>query len=85
VKYQEAAYFVSDNTMWVGLYIPSTANWKAKGVTVKQECLWPAEKSTIKIAIRNLELAGGKQEQTAPTTPPFADDNDDDLPDFLRG
>lgn len=46
------------------------------------------EKSTIKIAIRNLELAGGKQEQTAPTTPPFADDNDDnddDLPDFLRG
>lgn len=44
-----------------------------------------AEKSTIKIAIRNLELAGGKQEQTAPTTPPFADDNDDDLPDFLRG
>ncbi len=50
VKYQEAAYFVNDNTMWVGLYIPSTANWKAKGVTVKQECLWPAEKSTIKIA-----------------------------------
>ena len=50
VKYQEAAYFVNDNTMWVGLYIPSTANWEAKGVTIKQDCLWPAEKSTIKIA-----------------------------------
>ena len=43
------------------------------------------EKSTIKIAIRNLELAGGRAEQTsAPATAPFADENDDDLPDFLR-
>lgn len=50
VKYQEAAYFVNENTMWVGLYIPSTAKWEAKGVTIKQDCLWPAEKSTIKIA-----------------------------------
>lgn len=41
------------------------------------------DKSTIKIAIRNIELVGNKQEQT--TTPaPVADDNDDDLPDFLR-
>mgnify|MGYP006379857295 CR=1 FL=1 len=43
------------------------------------------EKSTIKIAIRNLELVGGKQEQTTTPIPaPVADDNDDDLPDFLR-
>lgn len=49
VKYQEAAYFVSDDTIWVGLYIPTEARWRAKGVTLKQDCLWPAEKSTIKV------------------------------------
>jgi len=49
VKYQEAAYFVSDNTIWVGLYMPTTAKWEKKGVVIKQECLWPAEKSTIRI------------------------------------
>lgn len=47
VKYQEAAYFVSDNTIWVGLYIPSEAQWDAKGITIKQDCLWPSEKSTF--------------------------------------
>jgi hypothetical protein len=47
VKYQEAAYFVNDNTIWVALYLPTTAQWKEKGVTLKQECLWPAEKTTI--------------------------------------
>ena len=49
VKYQEAAYFVNDNTVWVGLYIPSVANWSKKGVKISQECKWPAEKSTIKV------------------------------------
>lgn len=49
VKYQEAAYFVNDNTMWIALYMPSVATWDAKGVTVKQNCLWPAEKSTITV------------------------------------
>ena len=47
VKYQEAAYFVNDNTIWVALYLPTTAQWEEKGVTLKQECLWPAEKTTI--------------------------------------
>ena len=47
VKYQEAAYFVNDNTIWVALYLPTTAQWKEKGVTLKQECLWPAERTTI--------------------------------------
>ena len=43
------------------------------------------ERSSIKIAVRNLELVGGKQEQTTTSIPaPVADDNDDDLPDFLR-
>ena len=50
VKYQEATYFVNDNTLWVGLYMPTTATWAAKGVVVKQECQWPAERSTIRIA-----------------------------------
>jgi hypothetical protein len=49
VKYQEAAYFVNDNTIWVSLYLPTTARWEKKGVTLKQECQWPAERSTIRI------------------------------------
>ena len=49
VKYQESAYFVSNNTIWVGLYLPSTAEWKDKGVVLKQECRWPAEETTIRI------------------------------------
>ena len=50
VKYQEAAYFTNDNTIWVGLYIPSVAKWAAKGIQLTQECEWPAEKSTIKVS-----------------------------------
>lgn len=49
VKYQEAAYFVNDHTLWVALYLPTTAHWTQKGVTVKQSCLWPAERSEIRI------------------------------------
>ena len=49
VKYQEAAYFVNENTLWVALYMPTTAQWKEKGVTIKQECQWPAEQSTIRV------------------------------------
>jgi len=48
-RYQEAAYFVNDDTMWVALYMPTTATWEAKGVKVTQDCLWPAEKSTITV------------------------------------
>ena len=49
VKYQEAAYFVSDNTLWVALYLPTTARWDEKGVALRQECAWPAEQSRIRI------------------------------------
>ncbi|MBQ7811561.1 MAG: glycoside hydrolase family 127 protein [Bacteroidales bacterium] len=48
-RYQEAAYFVNDNTVWVALYMPTTAQWDAKGVKITQDCLWPAEKSTITV------------------------------------
>lgn len=50
-----------------------TEKWTKDGV----------EKSTIKIAVRNLELVGGRAEQ-AQTQTPVADDDDGDLPDFLR-
>lgn len=41
------------------------------------------ERSTIKIAVRNLELVGGRVEQ-APANVASQADDDDDLPDFLR-
>src|SRR5574344_17146 len=49
VKYQEATYFVNDMTMWVGLYLPTVACWKEKGVTIEQACKWPAEKSVLTV------------------------------------
>lgn len=47
VKYQEAAYFVNDNTIWIALYLPTIAKWEQKGALIHQSCEWPAEKSTI--------------------------------------
>ena len=49
VKYQEAAYFANDNTVWVALYLPTLATWDAQGVTISQDCAWPAEHSEIRI------------------------------------
>ena len=49
VKYQEAAYFVNDNTLWVALYLPTIATWDAQKTVIRQECQWPAEKSIIRI------------------------------------
>ncbi|MBO4802512.1 MAG: glycoside hydrolase family 127 protein [Bacteroidaceae bacterium] len=48
VKYQEAAYFTGGDTLWVALYMPTTARWDAKKVIVQQDCQWPAERSTIR-------------------------------------
>ncbi len=50
VKYQEAAYFVGGDTLWVALYLPTEAEWTAKGVTIRQTCQWPAERSRLSIA-----------------------------------
>lgn len=50
VKYQEAAYFTSDDCIWIGLYLPSVAEWDEQGIVLEQECAWPAEHSTIRIA-----------------------------------
>ena len=49
VKYQEAAYFVSDSALWVALYLPTIAHWKEKGITLRQDCEWPAEQTRITI------------------------------------
>ncbi|MBR3619450.1 MAG: glycoside hydrolase family 127 protein [Bacteroidaceae bacterium] len=49
VKYQEAAYFVNDKTMWVALYLPTVAQWEEQGVTIEQNCQWPAENSTLTV------------------------------------
>ena len=49
VKYQEAAYFTSNDCIWIALYMPSIAEWDTQGITLEQECLWPAEHSTIRI------------------------------------
>ena len=57
VKYQEAAYFVNDHTLYVALYMPTTAHWAKKGLTIKQECQWPAERSTIRIIPDNYPLS----------------------------
>ena len=48
VKYQEAAYFVGADTLWVALYLPTTAQWDAKGAIIQQDCEWPAERSVIR-------------------------------------
>lgn len=57
VKYQEAAYFVSAHTLWVALYMPTTLQWKEKGISLKQECLWPAESSTLRITEGEADFA----------------------------
>ena len=49
VKYQEAAYFANNKTLWVALYLPTEVEWKSKGVTLRQECEWPADRSTIRV------------------------------------
>lgn len=43
-----------------------------------------ADKSSIKIAVRALELVGGKQEQATTPIPTTDNSDDDDLPEFLR-
>lgn len=50
VKYQEAAYFANENTLWVALYMPSEVTWRTKDIALVQECKWPAEKSLIRIS-----------------------------------
>lgn len=53
VKYQEAAYSKTEDTLYVGLYLPSTVKWEEKGVTVVQETEFPSE--TTKFTVSSLD------------------------------
>lgn len=44
-KFQDSIYFssVDDSTLYVNLYVPSTLNWTAQGVTVAQSTVYPTD------------------------------------------
>lgn len=45
-KYGEAIYCHNEKGIYVNLFIPSEVNWKAKGITLRQETGFPAEENT---------------------------------------
>jgi hypothetical protein len=45
-KYGESIYFHNDQELYVNLFIPSELNWKNKGITLRQETLFPEEDTT---------------------------------------
>ena len=50
VKYGEAIYFHSDNTLYVNGFIPSILRWQDKGLTVRQDTKYP-ESNVTKLTI----------------------------------
>ena len=58
VKYQEAAYAKTADTLYVGLYLPSTVSWQEKGVKVVQETTFPSE--TTKLTVQKLGNAAAQ-------------------------
>lgn len=55
VRYQEAAYAKTEDTLYVGLYLPSSVNWREKGLKIKQETTFPSENTTLKVSALNEE------------------------------
>ncbi|KAI0390677.1 hypothetical protein F5Y17DRAFT_50436 [Xylariaceae sp. FL0594] len=55
-KYQETIYFRSadGSALWVNLYVPSTLSWPEKGISVKQETLFPRG-DTAKFTLSTLD------------------------------
>ena len=49
LRYTDAVYMVSDDTIWVNMMVQTKAVWDAAGYTVSQVCTWPAETSTITV------------------------------------
>ncbi len=49
VKYQEAAYAKTADSLYVGLYLPSTVTWEEKGVKVVQETNYPSEDTKLTV------------------------------------
>jgi uncharacterized protein len=41
VKYGEGIYFHNADNLWVNLFIASELQWKARGITLRQETKWP--------------------------------------------
>ncbi|MCP5525055.1 MAG: glycoside hydrolase family 127 protein [Verrucomicrobiales bacterium] len=41
VRYTDGIYFHDADSLWVNLFIPSTLNWRAHDVQVRQETRWP--------------------------------------------
>ncbi|NMN37675.1 glycoside hydrolase family 127 protein [Pedobacter sp. SG918] len=53
-KYGELIYAHSGNDLYVNLFIPSTLNWKEKGIQLTQQTLFPdAENTTLKLQLKN--------------------------------
>jgi DUF1680 family protein len=53
-KYGELIYAHRANDLYVNLFIPSTLNWKEKGIQLTQQTLFPdAENTTIKLQLKN--------------------------------
>ena len=50
-KYGEAIYYHNQSSLYVNLFIPSTLNWKEKGVQLKQETTFP-ESDVVKLTIK---------------------------------
>ncbi|MFA9466244.1 MAG: beta-L-arabinofuranosidase domain-containing protein [Velocimicrobium sp.] len=50
VKYQEAAYYKTDDSLYVNLYIPTTLEWKEKGLQVTQTNQFPSETTMITLS-----------------------------------
>ncbi len=43
-------YFYNNNNLWVNLYIPSSVNWKSKGITLSQSSDFP-DSSVVKFSV----------------------------------
>jgi DUF1680 family protein len=46
-KYGEFIYYHNANELYVNLFIPSELHWKEKGITVKQETIFPENDKTV--------------------------------------
>ncbi len=53
-KYGELIYVHNANDVYVNLFIPSTLNWKEKGIQLTQQTLFPeAENTSLKFKLKN--------------------------------
>ena len=50
-KYPESIYFHDDSSLYVNLFIASELNWRARGISVRQETRFP-ESDTTRLTIR---------------------------------